>query len=296
MTSQPGSQKTNPGADPTDERVAALLQEQLPRMIQTAVKLPKSRAILLHYLTMLLPELDRFHNWNNCDPATNGEHWLIERVVPQCRVILDIGANVGDWTQACLDINPQARLYSFEASPATAAQLIERFQSNPNVETFALGLGEKQAILEFHDHGPGSVCSGFVSRERTVERKAQTVVPVACKPIVDAPGLENVNPIDFMKIDTEGFEMPILRGAEPWLEERRVRLIQFEYGGAWADAREFLSDANVLFKKHGYRWGRLMQAGIEWVTQFDHRRLETFKYANFIACASEDEAHSFGLS
>ena len=183
---------------------------------------------------------------------------------------------------------PKAEIFCFEASPSTGELLKKRFFNTPDIHVILQGLGEKDGELLFHDHGAGSGLSSFISREHSIGLQAQQVLTIPCKRLVDIPELLELGHIDFLKIDTEGNEMPILRGGREWLREHKIHLIQFEYGGTWADAREFLADANALFKECGYFWGRLMQNSVNWIQHFDHRQLETFKYSNFIACSSMD--------
>ena len=101
--------------------------------------------------------------------------------------------------------------------------------------------------------------------------------------------------IDFLKIDTEGSEMRVLRGCKALLEAKRIRLIQFEYGGAWIDAKEFLADAYHLLRQYGYSIGRLLSQDIQWIPGFDHRELENYKYANYVACASHEDMVAWGI-
>src|SRR4051812_22174093 len=73
----------------------------------------------------------RYVNWydndNNAEMRKNGEmHWLQE-VLGSCRLVFDVGANVGDWTEIALRINPHLRVHCFEPSAAT----FERLKSRP---------------------------------------------------------------------------------------------------------------------------------------------------------------------
>jgi len=242
----------------------------------------------------LLPELDYAENWNNTDPNTNGEYWLLQKVAPRCSIVCDVGAHVGNWTNACLMANPNVHIYAFEASPPTQEQFSRRFASAPNVHLLRVGLGDESAMLKFYDHGTGSGLSGFFSRELSVGKEPQQVIQVACAPLDDLPEFANKT-IDFLKIDTEGSEMRVLRGSKTLLAQKRIRLIQFEYGGTWIDAKEFLADAFHFFKQLGYSFGRLFPKDIQWISNFDHRKLENYKYSNYVACASYEDMVALGL-
>lgn len=270
----------------TDIDLSSIPADELPKLISAALASPRSRDVLMRHMPHLLAVYEQYHNWNNIDPNTNGERWFAEKVVPGSRCIIDVGANVGEWTQLCLSLNNRIDISSFEANPATAQALGNRFHGVDNVHVFPFGLGEEETILEFHDHGPGSGLSSFVSRERSIGIAAQRTLQVPCKRIVNVVELARRDVIDLIKIDTEGFEMPILHSMASWLAKRKVRFIQFEYGGTWIDAREFLADAFALFHEHGYIVGRLMPKSVNWIERFDHQLYENFKYSNFVACSS----------
>ena len=88
--------------------------------------------------------------------------------------------------------------------------------------------------------------------------------------------------VDFAKVDTEGYELPVLQGLSGSLAARAVDCVQFEYGGTWLDARRRLQDACRLFAAHGYTVYRLLPDGVARFT-YDTTRDEHYKYANFVA-------------
>jgi FkbM family methyltransferase len=243
---------------------------------------------------ILLSQFDRANNCNNDDPNTNGEYWLLERVVPHCSVICDVGANTGAWTEACLRVNPEIQVYAFEPNPSAADLFTERWGVNPNIHLLRVALGDENSTLEFHDYGTASGLSGFFSRELSISRASQQTINVTCRRLDDLDELVGAD-IDFLKIDTEGSEMRVLRGAKEILAEGRIRLIQFEYGGTWIDAREFLADAFRLLRNKGYSFGRLLPDRVQWISEFDHRKLEKFKYSNYVACSSVANMKAMGI-
>src|SRR5690242_12112417 len=76
--------------------------------------------------------VDRYNGENNDAIELNGELRFIQRNLPQCHTVFDVGANVGHWAALALKINPQANIHCFEPSPTTYRQLIAN-QFPPNV-------------------------------------------------------------------------------------------------------------------------------------------------------------------
>lgn len=82
---------------------------------------------------------DFYNGENNPDIATNGELRFMQHVLPQCSLVFDVGANVGDWTALTLDINPQLTVHCFEPSQATYQQLLTRgFPSSVIYNSFGM--------------------------------------------------------------------------------------------------------------------------------------------------------------
>jgi hypothetical protein len=91
----------------------------------------------------------------------------------------------------------------------------------------------------------------------------------------------NVMTIDFVKIDTEGYELNVLQGFENYLAQ--VQIIQFEYGGCNLDSNTKLIDIIKYLEKYGFcNFSYLTNNGPVLITDFsDH-----YQYCN-IVCAHE---------
>jgi len=59
-------------------------------------------------------------------------------------------------------------------------------------------------------------------------------------------------PIDFLKVDVEGHELEVFKGATGMLSQSRIGHIQFEYGGCNIDARVLLKDLFDFFTPYRY--------------------------------------------
>src|SRR5262245_36359715 len=84
----------------------------------------------------------------NADPRFNGEdRHLAEWAKAMAAagrshpVVLDVGANEGDFTAGVLLLVPGAEVHCFEPHPATHARLAARFAQDPRVHVTAMGVG-----------------------------------------------------------------------------------------------------------------------------------------------------------
>ncbi len=182
----------------------------------------------------------------------NGEFDLIRCAGPTCTTFVDVGANVGVWTQHLLDAAPlQPAGALVEPSAQSARRLRDRFAHAPNVEVVeaAAGDGNSGATISFFeedDCGENSSVLPSVSRYPRTQR----VVPVVT--VADVVNNRGWQRVDLLKIDTEGFDLHVLRGAAPLFHQQRVLAVQFEYSYAWTQARSTLAEALNLLEGYGY--------------------------------------------
>jgi hypothetical protein len=87
--------------------------------------------------------------------------------------------------------------------------------------------------------------------------------------------------IDLLKLDVEGLELAVLRGAGELLTNGAIRNIQFEFGGCNIDSRTFFRDFWELLGPH-YKIHRIVNDGLAAIERYDER-LEQFLTTNFLA-------------
>jgi len=94
----------------------------------------------------------------------------------------------------------------------------------------------------------------------------------------------NIKSIDFLKIDTEGYELNVLQGFEDTLEN--VKIVQFEYGGTYLDNNRKLIDViRYLEEKGFYKFSYLTSYGTELIKDFnDH-----YQYCNIVCINKNSE-------
>lgn len=209
--------------------------------------------------------------------ADDGEAALIAALAPQARLVVDVGANVGDWSGEVLRQAPGCRALLFDASRSAVRALAERF-AGANVEIVHMGLADAPGSLEFFEEPQAGKTSSFTSGF-SLPDAARTVVAVST--VAEQMKARGIDAIDMLKIDTEGYDMRVLRGAEPLFAAGKVGIVQFEYNQPWALAGGTLGEAVGFLTGRGYRVFALKSAGL---FTFDYARYgEFFGYANFVA-------------
>jgi FkbM family methyltransferase len=159
-----------------------------------------------------------------CDAFLDIEYLLTGIFAP---VIFDVGANVGQTIKRIRRINHNAVIHAFEPNAGAFSQLGARYGSTTKtfLNPFALGATEEVRILSEYT---ASDMSSLLPRgkENWIDVVSSSNVKVST---VDRYCEDNnIERIDLLKSDTQGFELEVLKGARRMLEEGRVRAIYLE--------------------------------------------------------------------
>jgi FkbM family methyltransferase len=183
---------------------------------------------------------------------------LLRRLVPPGGVYVDVGANVGFLSAiAAGAVGRAGEVHCFEPVPRNFQKLQRLAELNPDrrivVNPCAIGDEEGTATMTvcntenqgLHSIIPGMVPLAWVGGTITVPVRR-----------LDRYIAENIHrPISFIKIDTEGFEFPALRGLSRYLDGEASRpLILVEVTPvAWERLGHPLSELQDWIARYGYR-------------------------------------------
>jgi Methyltransferase FkbM domain len=93
----------------------------------------------------------------------------------------------------------------------------------------------------------------------------------------------SLSAIDLLKLDVEGHEFSVLRGATKAMERGIIKLVQFEFGGCNLDTRINLQDFYYFFKSFNFVIGLVQPGGgIQLLEQYDEF-YEQYRTTNFVA-------------
>jgi FkbM family methyltransferase len=231
--------------------------------------------------------VDRYNSENNGDIHTNGELRFMQTILPKCETVFDVGANVGDWMALALDINPRLQVHCFEPSLATFKRLQAR-EGEAIRNNFGLSSASGEMTLWVFAAGAGinslykrqGLEDGYGLGE---QQQAETVRLDTLDEYCQRVG---VDVIDLMKVDVEGHELEVFKGAVGMLAEGKIKRIQFEYGGCNIDSGALLKDLFGFFVPYGYSFYKIFPQELRHVSRYD-QRLETFQYQNWVVVAND---------
>jgi len=157
---------------------------------------------------------------------------IIDRVAEPDANYVDVGAHRGVILAAMLRAAPAGRHVAFEPLPGLAARLRVDF---PTVDVRAMALSDESGVLEFAHVIDAPAYSGLRARASVPDAMAVETIYVAVSTLDDE--LDPDVPITMIKIDVEGAELQVLRGATRTLTRWRP-VVVFEHGLGGADAYE----------------------------------------------------------
>ncbi len=135
---------------------------------------------------------------------------------------IDVGANCGTILNALVKLSPRGMHWAFEPIPNLAAQLRRRYRQ---VTVEQVALSDHTGIADFHFLPAASAYSSLLSRPEVEAGKDVQLIRVDVRRLDDV--IPEEVPIAFIKIDTEGGEAAILRGAVRLLR-RHKPVVVFE--------------------------------------------------------------------
>ena len=139
-----------------------------------------------------------------------------------CRTVVDIGANRGQFALVARRCLPQARVISFEPLPAAAAKFRAVFSGDDRVtlHEVAIGPAPGNATIHISRRDDSSSLLPITSTQAALfpgtEEAATATVRVA--PLREFVSSEDIQPPAFLKLDVQGYELEALRGCEDLLD------------------------------------------------------------------------------
>ena len=217
-----------------------------------------------------------------------GELAVIQHLIKDNNIVFDVGANLGEWSQAVLNGTSTVIVYAFEPIPPVFLALQKRFISFSNFKVHQFALFSRNEEIDFCYYPDLSVLSTVFERKSVHERLKlnPAFIKVKTMRLDDFCSENEIRQIDFLKIDTEGSEVDILIGAQNMLSNLAINFIQFEYGGTYIDAHTTLKTVHDLLTPLNYSLYKISQYGLIEISQWDDR-LENFEYSNFLAIKND---------
>ena len=180
-------------------------------------------------------------DWLVHEAETSGLDLLPAGYWGRLRTVVDVGANVGQWSTMLLDLVQPEKLVIIEPQPTAFAELQRQFGNRSNVQLHNIAVGDADGLTKLRITRDTTGASVLPPREEmrdligqnwTVESEIE--VPLTTLDTLLADAAE----ISLLKIDVQGFEKAVLAGASRCLTRTDFLLVELNYmpqyvGGSW---------------------------------------------------------------
>ena len=221
-----------------------------------------------------------YNNFRNNQES--GESYFIKEILAKInpKLCIDVGANIGEYTKEILE-NTNSTVIAFEPVPATFEKLRKETEAYIHRVTYEnMGVGAFNEELTIHFNSDALAHASFSEEIKLINyitNEEKKVVPVVT---LDSYVQEkNITQIDFIKIDTEGFEAEVFKGATRTILEMKPKFIQIEFN--WHQL--FRNNSLYYFSQllQGYEVYQLIPNG--WVLRDPKDPLvNIYNYSNFV--------------
>jgi FkbM family methyltransferase len=149
-------------------------------------------------------------------------------------IIFDVGAHTGDVARAYRSLFPSGEIHCFEPFPKSFEHLVAQMEADPRVICEQIALADSTGSAMLCCNTSSATNSLLVSDPRgaafwgdgVLDQRSKVVVPTTT---VDAYCEEHaISRIDILKLDVQGGEYEVLKGAERMFSERRITMVYSE--------------------------------------------------------------------
>jgi FkbM family methyltransferase len=197
--------------------------------------------------------------------------------------VFDVGASVGGYSGFLKQLCPKAQIWAFEPHPETFKRLSVEAATNGFVAIQA-GLGDKSGGGRLYDYASGSGSPHASLYREVIEgihHSDAIAVEVDITTIDELLSSGSPGTLNLLKVDAEGHELAILKGASKSIAERKIDVIQFEFNEMNVVSRVFLHDFYEALP--GYSFYRMVVDGLAPLGNYRARTHELFFSHNIVA-------------
>jgi len=229
--------------------------------------------------------------WGGASVTHSGEAYAIRYVSSKFAsdrplVIFDVGANLGQFAMMCVkNIKQPKRIYSFEPSINTFHSLkdiVQKCRYDAFILPIHAGISDTPGRMRLYSSEPNSSIASVYNLKNPLREFNESLTEDIDVVTVDDFCSDNqIEFIDYLKIDIEGHEFKALLGCQRMLSEKRIRFIQFEFGEGHIDSRTFFRDFYDLLHDK-YNFYRIVSDGLVKIPRYSSE-LEIFATINYFA-------------
>jgi len=194
----------------------------------------------------------------------------IKKRIPNFEMInfFDVGANEGNISIEVLENYPNCNIYSFEPNINTYNKL--KTLNNNKISTYNLAFGNeiKQVYITNYESSTLNHIKTNLERNSTCQEVNMTTLEKFCFE-------KSITKISYLKIDTEGHDLEVLKGAISKLFSKDIAFIEVECGMNLSnDKHIYFQEFIIFFYNYDYNIFHIY----EQVSEKSHNPISSFYY------------------
>ena len=174
------------------------------------------------------------------------------------RNVVDVGAHTGGFSWACYHLIRPLHIHCFEPNPEVIPELLAMADRMPgtSLHVHNVAAGAHDAVISYKKAENPLLNSllKFDEEERGFlsDYNFNVTADAEVNQVTLDSALSNLQEIDFLKIDTQGYELSVLAGAKQVLAKTRVVMIEINFvsmyvgGSTFPAVHQVLTDAGFL--------------------------------------------------
>lgn len=175
------------------------------------------------------------------------------------KIIIDVGANAGQFAVASAKIFPAAQIYSFEPNPPLAAQLKKNVSNLSNIKVHELALGEREGEIEFHvnshSHSSSILPLAQSHLEAFPDARETSRINVQVSTLDKIFGNVELDSPTLLKLDVQGYELQVLQGGQQFLKRVDYVLLEASFKSMYQGEPVFM-DIEMKMREFGFKFLR----------------------------------------
>jgi FkbM family methyltransferase len=224
---------------------------------------------------------------NHENDHISGEEAFVKFMITTGRfnrgAILDVGANIGGYSVMLRNRRVMLPIYAFEPHPVAYTKL-EEAASVHHFMPVKKGAGERVLTTFIYDYveNKGSEHASMYREVIADFRKSEVEeIPIDLTTIDEFIEEHRLREIALLKVDTEGNELNVLKGARRAIENGMINVIQIEFNEMNVISRTFFKD--FIDTLPGYDFYRLLPDGLMALGEYNVAAFEIFAFQNIVA-------------
>ncbi len=185
-------------------------------------------------------------------------------------IIFDIGANIGQSIEKYRKLFSKCIIYSFEPSPEIHKILKKKFIDHEEIYIINQAIGSEESEQEFfinersHNSGFFKLEEGFKPKNFPDEKMEYiNTIKIKKNTIDNFVDKNSISRIDVLKIDTEGFEDEVLKGARKTFASKIINFIELELiiGNVYKNKSFSFYDLESKINSFGFKLYSISKSG-----------------------------------